>query len=420
VAARAGSRPDRNSICHPARKRCVRLSLTRSPSTRGPRLRAVLATGLAAVLFSSAAIGEPMSDQTPSSSLTRQTCVWRSTPISDPHPVLYDRLNSVAAVSPRKAWAVGDYFTGHEGGPQGALIERWNGQRWSIAAAPLLRGASLESVSASGARNVWAVGGQLIEHWNGVRWRIVPPAPSPGSILNAVVARTPRDAWAVGVRSRGGGGKTLIEHWNGTGWSVVPSPGPTAARSQRAYAILQAVTALSPRNVWAAGYSGAVRSSGTRTLIEHWDGRRWRIVRSPNVRSAGGVVNDILFSISGDQPDDVWAVGSWGSVPGGYGGKGDHALVLHWDGHRWSRTATPAIRRRGLLSGVIARAGRAWAVGDRGLQPKQETLIERWDGTHWSVVPSPTGFSLAAATIASGGVAWAVGANGRQPLAARC
>jgi hypothetical protein len=398
----------------------VRRLLTRSPRTHGPRLGAVLAAGLAAAVPTSAAIGEAMSDQTPSSTLSRQTCVWRSTPISDPHPALYDRLNSVAAVSPRTAWAVGDYFTGHEGGPHGALIERWDGQRWSIAAAPLLRGASLGSVSASGARDVWAVGGQLIEHWNGVRWRVVPPAPSPGGNLNAVVALTPRDAWAVGVRSRGSGGKTLIEHWNGTRWGVVPSPSPRAARSRRPYAILQAVTAISATNVWAAGYSGAVRSPVTRTLIEHRDGRRWRIVRSPNVRSAGGVVNDILFSISGDRPDDVWAVGSWGSIPGGYGGKGDHTLALHWDGHHWSRSATPAIARRALLSGVIAGAGRAWAVGDRGLQPHQETLIERWDGTHFSVVPSPAGFWLAAVTIASGRVAWAVGANGRQPLAARC
>jgi hypothetical protein len=96
---------------------------------------AVLATGLvAAVLFSSAAIGGAMSDDTRSSSLAQQTCVWRSTPVSDPHPAFYDRLSSVAAVSPRTGWAVGDYFTGHEGGPHGAVIERWDGQRWSIAA----------------------------------------------------------------------------------------------------------------------------------------------------------------------------------------------------------------------------------------------------------------------------------------------
>lgn len=320
---------------------------------------------------------------------------------------------------------MGDYFTGREGGPHGAFIERWNGRRWRVAVAPIPHGAILWSVSASRATDVWAVGQTgggrpLIEHWDGLRWRVVSPAPQ-RSILFAVAARTPHDAWAVGVRNRGSGGKTLIEHWNRARWTVIPSPNPPAASGRRPYAILEAVTAISATDVWAAGYSGAGAPAATsRTLIEHWDGRRWRIVRSPNVRSAAGVVNDILFSISGGRADEVWAVGSWGSVPGGYGGKGDHALALHWDGRSWSRTATPAVAQRALLSGVIARAGRAWAVGDRGLQPHQQTLIARWEGARWSVVPSPAGFSFAAVTTASGGVTWAVGANGRQPLAARC
>jgi hypothetical protein len=389
---------------------------------RGQRSAAVLAIG-AAALFMGAAITETRSDHLSSSS--RQICIWRATPSADPHPLLYDRFDSVAAVSPREAWAVGDYFTAHEGGTQGAFIERWNGQRWRVVAAPIPRGAILWSVSASGTREVWAVGqaddgGQLIEHWDGMRWRVVAPPPHHGGILFAVAARAPRDAWAVGVRSLGGGGKTLTEHWDGTRWTVVQSPSPGAPPGHRRYAILRAVTAISPADVWAAGYSGGVRSPVTRTLIEHWDGRRWTIVPSPNVHSNSGVTNDILFSLSGSRPDDVWAVGSLGSVPSGYGGKGDHTLALHWDGRRWSHIATPAVRQRALLFGVVARAGRAWAVGDHGLQPHQQTLIERFDGTRWSVVPSPSGFSLAAVSAHSGGAVLAVGANGRQPLAAQC
>lgn len=132
------------------------------------------------------------------------------------------------------AWAVGDYFTGHEGGPHGAFIERWNGQRWRIAAAPIPRGSILWSVSASTAGDAWAVGQtgggrQLIEHWDGARWRTV-AAPRYGAVLNGVVALTPHDAWAVGVRNRGGGGTTLIEHWNGTRWAIVSSPNPARGR----------------------------------------------------------------------------------------------------------------------------------------------------------------------------------------------
>ena len=385
---------------------------------------AVLAIGFCVAAFlTAAATTEAKRGHTAAKSA--RSCVWRTVRSTDPHPVLYDRFNSIAVVSPREAWAVGDYFTGSEGGRHGAFIEHWNGRRWRLAHAPIPPGATLESVSASGAGDVWAVGmrrnlGQLIEHWDGVRWRVL-PAPRPDGILHAVAARTPHNVWAVGTRKRGLDFGTLIEHWNGTTWMVVPSPSPPVAHGQRRYAILQAVTATSPTDVWAAGYTViGIPATASRTLIEHWNGQRWTIVPSPNVTSSG-VTNDFLFSVSGSRRDDVWAVGSWGNdLAGGYGGKGDHALTLHWDGRRWSRSASPVLRQRALLSGVAAAAGRAWAVGDRGLQPHQHTLIERFEGKRWSVVPSPPGFSLSAVSARSRQGVWAVGANGRQPLATRC
>jgi hypothetical protein len=351
-------------------------------------------------------------------------CAWRTVRSADPHPILYDRFNSIALVSPREAWAVGDYFTGREGGRHGAFIEHWNGRRWRLAHAPIPPGASLESVSASGAADVWAVGvrrnlSQLIEHWDGERWHVM-PAPLPGGLVHAVAARTPEDAWAVGTRKRGTGFGTLIEHWNGMKWTIVASPSPPT-RHPRRYAILEAVTAISPTDVWAAGnLIIGVPAKASRTLIEHWNGRRWMIVPSPNVTSSD-LTNDFLFSVSGSRRDDVWAVGSWGDyLAGGFGGKGDHALALHWDGRRWSLSTSPALHERSLLSGVAAVAGRAWAVGNGGSQPDQHALIERFDGKRWSVVPGSPGFSLSAVSARSDGGAWAVGANGRRPLAARC
>ncbi len=41
-----------------------------------------------------------------------------------------------------------------------------------------------------------------------------------GASLNAVSAVSPTDIWAVGSQSSG----PLIENFNGTSWSVVPSP----------------------------------------------------------------------------------------------------------------------------------------------------------------------------------------------------
>ena len=350
-------------------------------------------------------------------------CVWRAAPSPDPRPGFVDSLASVAAVSLRRAWAVGDYFTGQEAGPQGAFIERWDGRSWRVVPAPGLRDATLGSVSASGADDVWAVGdaadgGQLFEHWDGSRWRIVPAPSERESSVFAVAARAPGDAWAVGVRGNGVV-HTLIEHWDGRRWSVVRSPSPPGAHGTGPFAGLRGVTAISANDAWAAGESGgSARAPATRTLIEHWDGRRWTIVPSPNVRFARGVINDMLSGISASQPNEAWAVGLWGTRPRVSGSTGDHSLVLHWNGRSWSRVQTPAVAHRSSLQAVATTGERAWAVGDRGFPAR--TLIERWDRERWTITPSPHGLWLGSIAAVSSGPVWAVGQTGHKPLAAHC
>jgi hypothetical protein len=66
----------------------------------------------------------------------------------------------------------------------------------------------------------------LIEHWNGTRWSIV-PSPSVGptvSILTAVAALSTNDVWAAGHSSTNTTYSTLVKHWNGRKWAIVPSP----------------------------------------------------------------------------------------------------------------------------------------------------------------------------------------------------
>jgi hypothetical protein len=58
-----------------------------------------------------------------------------------------------------------------------------------------------------------------------------------GFVGSDVAATSPRNAWAVGSIgpgpgiNPGRGTKTLIEHWNGKTWKRVPSPNPPAATS---------------------------------------------------------------------------------------------------------------------------------------------------------------------------------------------
>ena len=65
----------------------------------------------------------------------------------------------------------------------------------------------------------------------------------------------------------------------------------------------------------------------------------------------------------------------------------------------------------GALEGVTALSDTsAWAVGiNLARSQGQRTVIERWNGTSWALVPSPAMGSLASVTATSARNAWAVG-----------
>src|SRR5207302_9506996 len=112
----------------------------------------------------------------------------------------------VAAVSANELWAVGDYTIGayHR-----TLVEHWEGTHWTIVPSPNADADSsyLTAVAAVSANDVWAVGyysnypylysSALIEHWDGIRWTIV-PSPDAGGPLNGIAAVSASDVWAMG------------------------------------------------------------------------------------------------------------------------------------------------------------------------------------------------------------------------------
>ena len=150
-------------------------------------------------------------------------------------------------------------------------------------------------------------------------------------------------------------GKTLTEHWNGKRWQVVASP--NAGKEQN---ILNAVTAVSTNDIWAVGFE-----SGGDTLIEHWNGKQWNIVPSP---APGKNMVNILNAIAAISANDIWAVGGY-----------LNALTMHWDGKQWSTVPSPKLRTTiNSLGGVAATSAEyVWAVGSnggRGISSLIETL----------------------------------------------
>ena len=111
------------------------------------------------------------------------------------------------------------------------------------------------------------------------------PSPNPrdanGDIfLNGVAGTSASNVWAVGGYTNGHRGNSLIEHWNGRSWKIVASGSPGTSD------LLNSVTASSARNAWAVGdYTHGKQT----TLILHWNGRAWTRVASP----APGAVSDL-------------------------------------------------------------------------------------------------------------------------------
>lgn len=261
----------------------------------------------------------------------------------------------------------------------------------------------LLGVSAVSPSAAWAVGYRntsgglrtLTLRWNGAAWtKVASPSPGDGrqSLLTAVTALSPSDAWAVGSYSAGSGFKTLVLHWNGARWTRVPSPSPEVMDGS----FLLGVSAMSDSDVWAAGWYYGTGGENSNTLILHWNGVRWAVVRSPNPAHLGF---NFLSGVSARSRTDAWASGSGD----------DGALILHWNGTRWSRVASSVRSGLDALNGASAvSAVDAWAVGSTAASD----LILRWNGMHWARVPAPAPGSSPAlngvsAVSASG--AWAVG-----------
>ncbi len=189
--------------------------------------------------------------------------------------------------------------------------------------------------------------------------------------LDGVAATSARNAWAVGEYFVGVDTKTLIEYWNGKSWRVVPSPNAGADNS------LDAVYAVSATDAWAAGtyFNG----TAGRTLIEHWDGKSWRVVPSPN---AGPGSNEIT-SVRGISAHDIWAAGdAITSYPT------SRTVILHWNGKQWRVASSPSmpgqaeLPQRGPAAVPVRRLGRRalrWREQFKDAHPAldQEPLANR-------------------------------------------
>jgi len=267
---------------------------------------------------------------------------------------------------------------------------------------------TMYGVAATSYNNAWAVGYNnpnggaaqlLIEHFNGQTWS-VSPVTIDRSLLYGVTALASNNAWAVGGDSSG----TLVEHWDGSAWTVITSPNQAGTTADQ----LESVAAVAANDIWAVGFAYPVNGNNAQ-LIEHWDGTSWSIVTGPD----NGLTDVTLNSVAASSATDVWMIGNGYTTANQY-----LSFVEHWNGSAWTVnvfTPDPTTGNYPTLSAIAANSGGAWAVGTL-LEPTQSInvpVVEHWNGASWNISPSAAtgssnnGFSSIA--LGPNGDAWAVG-----------
>ncbi|MEO3853566.1 hypothetical protein [Acrocarpospora sp. B8E8] len=174
-------------------------------------------------------------------------------------------------------------------------------------------------------------------------WKLTRVNTLPGDdVLNDVTVLGNGSVWAAGHRVVNGKQRGLVQWFDGGSWKAIPNSPPYE---------LNAVTAISNRNVWVFGNDKAAR----------WNGRAWTST------SLGGGFS--ASDADGTNAKDIWAVA------------GSAASARHWNGSSWKSIQLP-----GRASAVDAyKAGDVWAAGTKGNRP----AVMRWNGKSWALVPTP-------------------------------
>lgn len=124
-----------------------------------------------------------------------------------------------------------------------------------------------------------------------------------------------------------------------------------------------------------------------------------------------GSLNDVSISST----TDAWAVG----IQFKNANTIIDTLAQRWNGQHWTVVPTPSPHNNvDILSSVVdISSGNAWAVGyGQGSSGVSRALIEHFNGTNWSVVPAANDSnsvedSLAAVAAVSANNVWAVGSH---------
>lgn len=164
------------------------------------------------------------------------------------------------------------------------------------------------------------------------------------------------------------------------GAPLVPHPGT--------FSELEGVFCRTSSDCWAVGDYRATSGARLNQAL-HWTGSKWSQVTTPNPGGTSSGSSSVLFGVRCKAADDCWAVGDYLKN----GATLDQAL--HWNGSKWSVVPTPT--PGGNLSGdlnelfdvVCPTTTNCWAAGQYGNNGVTLNQVLHWNGTKWSQSSTP-------------------------------
>jgi hypothetical protein len=253
------------------------------------------------------------------------------------------------------------------------------GASWLMLDTPTVPGASVwefNAVGCTGPHTCMAVGdssGSTSQLLSEIRtqagWTIKHvPQPAPGSGLFGVRCTFIYSCVAVGDAPNGSGGTApLAERWNGSSWRIQTTPKPKGSASSQ----FSRVTCTTALDCVAVGFASTSLNNEV-PLVEHWDGKTWKIEKAP---TRSGFTESVLNGVACPSSNRCIAVGdSFKPSPFKI-----VSLVELWNGSTWTIQKSPSPASGGQLSAVgCPSRTRCLAVGDG--------FGANWNGKKWSLV----------------------------------
>ncbi len=268
---------------------------------------------------------------------------WRIEKVPIPPATADGNLSSVGCV-PSACMAVGGFS--NKSGNDRIMTEWWDGSSWTLGLPPrprTMEDPSLAAVSCTSDTQCIAVGqysfelgfGSLITplilRWDGTQWRLDPSGRlgrAQDTMLNGIDCVSNQMCMTVGSqRMARATYRSVAEVRRGGRWIVVPTDDPRHTPD----ADLVSVDCTSATSCVGVGY--AVANTGPVPLVAWWDGSRWTMGAAPDVPGADG---SALSDVSCTAPDACIAAGNFR-----HDSPAEHAFTASWDGSRWTVEPSP-------------------------------------------------------------------------------